>query len=256
MAETGRSVTILPVVLDPLFTALGGPVSVEVTFAHRGNDSSGTRLGDTITRTSGSWLADGYVVGSLVRIAGSSPNATGEIGRYTVAEVTDTVLTLSTRDVLTTDATPTSLAFTRGVKPVVTELRIDQIDDVNLYSTGTISVTANSIGLTGKGKVFLGSAPYQGSETPMNILQVVGRDRGRARGRPHQEHGQHRQRGGRGNGQRHRGQPAFSNRRLGDVGGRDKPFLTNLFGASTLTARASGDVYISEHVSGGGAGGT
>jgi hypothetical protein len=49
------------------------------------------------------------------------------------------VLTLIARDVLTTDATPTTLAFTRGVKPVVTELRIDRIDDVNLYVTGPVT---------------------------------------------------------------------------------------------------------------------
>ena len=66
VAETGRNVSILPVVLDPHFTALSGPASVAVTFVNRGNDSSGNRLGDTITRTSGSWITDGYVVGSLV----------------------------------------------------------------------------------------------------------------------------------------------------------------------------------------------
>jgi hypothetical protein len=52
--------------------------------------------GDTITRSSGSWIADGFAVGMIVTIAGSaSNNITGAI-----AGLTATVLTLGTTDLV------------------------------------------------------------------------------------------------------------------------------------------------------------
>lgn len=59
-----------------------------LTFAEVGS------AGDTITRTGGSWLADGFAVGDIVTVAGSTlNNVTGAI-----AAVTATVLTFGTTD--------------------------------------------------------------------------------------------------------------------------------------------------------------
>src|SRR5207253_700539 len=88
VAEAGRSVTILPVVQDPIFTPSGAPANISVTFQDGGYDSTGNPLGGTITRTAGSWLVDGYLIGSLVRISGDSVNATDDTEVYTVASVT------------------------------------------------------------------------------------------------------------------------------------------------------------------------
>ena len=55
---------------------------------------------DTITRAAGggeSFLTDGFLVGQVIDVSGSSDND----GRYTIAGVTNTVLTLSTDDTLT-----------------------------------------------------------------------------------------------------------------------------------------------------------
>ena len=62
--------------------------SPDLTFAEVGG------TGDTITRSDGSWLDDGFLVGDLIRVVGSASNdVTGEI-----AELTATVLTLTTTD--------------------------------------------------------------------------------------------------------------------------------------------------------------
>lgn len=52
---------------------------------------------DTITRNKGSWIADGFRVGHEIAVANSSSND----GTYTVAGVTDLVLTLDSGDTLT-----------------------------------------------------------------------------------------------------------------------------------------------------------
>ncbi len=66
----------------------GSPV---LTFADNG------AAADTITRDSGSWLTDGFEAGQTIYVQGSD----GNDGTYTIAEVTDSTLTLSAGDVLT-----------------------------------------------------------------------------------------------------------------------------------------------------------
>ncbi len=54
--------------------------------------AAATTGGDTITRSAGSFITDGFQVGSSVQITGTTKNN----GTYTIAAVTDTVLTLTT----------------------------------------------------------------------------------------------------------------------------------------------------------------
>ncbi len=65
----------------------GSPV---LTFADNG------AAADTITRDSGSWLTDGFEAGQTIYVQGSD----GNDGTYTIAEVTDSTLTLSAGDVV------------------------------------------------------------------------------------------------------------------------------------------------------------
>ena len=57
---------------------------------------------DTITRTGGNWINDGFRVGQTIRIS----NAGANNGTYTISTVTATVLTLQPGESLTTAATP------------------------------------------------------------------------------------------------------------------------------------------------------
>src|SRR5439155_10808393 len=71
--EAGRAVKVLPIAVDPLeFRLVGAGTSVSVTFANNGFDGIG-RVGDTITRATGTWT--GFATGSLVKVTGSSEAA-------------------------------------------------------------------------------------------------------------------------------------------------------------------------------------
>jgi hypothetical protein len=68
--------------------------------------------GDTITRSRGSWVADGFRVGDLVTIAGTaSNNITAVVG---IATLTATVLTFDTTDLVAEDIGATSVTMTAG----------------------------------------------------------------------------------------------------------------------------------------------
>lgn len=80
-----------------------GSVSVTFAVASGGN-------GPTITRASGSWITDGFVVGDNITITGTaSNNTTGTIGVLTA-----TVMTLVTTDTLVAETT-TSCVISRGI---------------------------------------------------------------------------------------------------------------------------------------------
>ena len=246
VAEYGRSVSVLPVLADPLFEAQGEPVNAEVTFAYNGFDAAGQRVPDTITRTDdGSWLDDGYVEGSLVRISGTSPNATADDDYFTVASVdaTGKILTLIARDKVITDTNPTSLVFTRGTKPVLKELIVAQSDDVNIKSSDSISIVAS-------GNVLIGSAPYQGTDAAMNIRKVEA-GTAAAPGSIIIKSAKDIISSALPGDATVQGGNLILESADGSIGSYTGAFFTDLFGDSTLTARASGDVYISERTSGG-----
>jgi hypothetical protein len=140
--EFGKTITVQRIVLDPSYEAVAENANIPVTFTNNGATPLG-RPGDTITRTDGgSWIADGYVVGSLLRIIGATVNATGTGISYRVVEVTASTLKLFSSTVLTTETDPVPVTITRGRAPVVTAIVIDQRDDVNVTATGILTVTA------------------------------------------------------------------------------------------------------------------
>jgi len=92
---TGVSATVLTLGSDDLVDE--GPVSA-VTITATGSlvflEVGGT--GDTITRTRGSWIADGFAVGDLVTVAGSGSN--NFVATAGIATLTNTVMTFDTTD--------------------------------------------------------------------------------------------------------------------------------------------------------------
>jgi hypothetical protein len=77
-------------------TASDVPVTVTIPVTIVGGPAGGT-----VTRSSGSWIADGFVVGQLVRIANIA-------GQWRLVALTATTLTLDRGDVLPSVAAPTS----------------------------------------------------------------------------------------------------------------------------------------------------
>ena len=99
-SQTHTSITIAPVVTNPVFQALpltnqtaAGPESVNVNFIANGFDNVtlAPTPGEIVRSDSGSWSADGFKVGDLVQLTGAagSNNSTGAGLAYTVTAITD-----------------------------------------------------------------------------------------------------------------------------------------------------------------------
>ncbi|MEJ2392690.1 MAG: PKD domain-containing protein [Gammaproteobacteria bacterium] len=108
-----------PATIDVVSVAAG----VEATFSD--NDPAA----DTISRTGGSWIADGFEKGKLVAVAGLSANN----GVYRIAALTDTVLTLDAGDAVTGE---TATGVTLTVLPETTLDSGERADRINLPSLG------------------------------------------------------------------------------------------------------------------------
>ena len=65
------------------------PVDVTVDFFSNGGD------GDTIERSSGSWLSDGFAAGQYLAVLGDTANQTDDGTFLAIDSVSDTVITLS-----------------------------------------------------------------------------------------------------------------------------------------------------------------
>jgi hypothetical protein len=139
--EQGMSVTIAPVVLDPLFQATAAPVQASVYFT-----PNTATAGGTITRTDGqSWIAKGFAVGDLIEIAGSANNSTSPDVPDVITAVTASTLTLTPEDLTVsegTSAAPETITVTLGVAPKPVAIEIAQINPIQIEATGVINITA------------------------------------------------------------------------------------------------------------------
>jgi len=83
---------------------------------------------DTITRSTGSWITDGFLVGDKITASGSVSND----GEYTIATggVTATVLTLTNTDVLVNEGPVASVAISTGTvdAPITAQTTYDETD--------------------------------------------------------------------------------------------------------------------------------
>ncbi|BCS96179.1 hypothetical protein DSLASN_18110 [Desulfoluna limicola] len=245
VSESGRDVSVSAIVLDPTFASLA-TTDVAVTFADNGYNSTG-RVGDTITRSDGgSWLADGFVAGSLVKIDGISVNATGVGEYYRVADVSASVLTLSGRDKLVSEGDDVTVTIERGESPYIKAIRIDHHDDLNLNTRGAVTATTG-------GDIFVGSAPVAGSERLLQVNRIQAGTSG--------DPGSIRLKVGAGiSNAAPAGTINITGGDLlleagdGGIGSDAAPLITDLFGTSTLTARATQGIYLQEHNAGNTAG--
>jgi len=221
--DVAKTATLQPVVLDPRTPT----ARIIADFADAGS-------ADTITRTDGGdWLDDGFQPGMQIQVAGTSANATGVGQFYTIAGVTATVITLTSSASLV-DEEDVQVTVT-GPTPTVTAIVIDQRDDVNVNATGVINATAGT-------NLYLGSgAPEGGSETSLNLGQIVAGDDVRIKSRP---------------GIFNAAAAGIVNILGGDlilesgnnaVGTAAAPIFIELQPGATLTARAALDVYVSQH---------
>ncbi len=139
--EQNISVTVAPVVLDPLFQATAAPAQASVYFT-----PNTATAGGTITRTDGlSWITQGFAVGDLVEIAGSANNSTSPDVPDQITGVTATTLTLTPEDLVVGEATaaaPETITVTLGVAPEPVAIQIAQINPIQVEATGVINITA------------------------------------------------------------------------------------------------------------------
>ncbi|MBA3348546.1 MAG: hypothetical protein H0T13_08305, partial [Actinobacteria bacterium] len=238
------NVTVRPVALNPTFERRGGVSGLAVTITDNGFNTLG-RVGDTITRTSGSWISDGFVKGALLKI-GSGENATDAFTSFTITDVTATTLTLSSRDILAAESGSIDLSW--GYRPATTRLIIDQSDDVDVTAYGTLNVTATGNVLIGSGETLkLGVIDTPGRtsiKTSASILSANGA------GSPGTTCGT-------------AAAPTNVNVCTGDlileastgsIGTQAAPIFLDTEPGATVTARAGGDIWLYNRLVGGGAG--
>ncbi|MBL4832198.1 MAG: hypothetical protein JKY55_20255, partial [Aliivibrio sp.] len=106
-------------------------------------DVNESASGDSLVRSSGSWLADGFVAGMQIRIAGDSANANDEGSYYEIQSVTADTMTLTTTalsvevavtlDVAAISSSPslTTIVNTKGNNWVDLGLALDGLIEVD-----------------------------------------------------------------------------------------------------------------------------
>ena len=192
--------------------------------------------GSTITRTAGDSLSS-ISDGDLIQLLGNSDNETEGQQTYEVDTVSGNVITLLGTTLITENAVDIEIA------PVVTDTVNDQLDirviqisqreDIDVTATGVLNVTADD-------QVFLGS------EVTLQVDQVTAGDSSTGA-----------------NVRLKTSQSILNAATLGDtnvraadlvleasggpIGTAAKPFHIDLVGTGILTARADGDIYITEH---------
>jgi hypothetical protein len=93
---TAVAATVLT--LDTQDLVAEGPIpNVAIVGSHALTFAEVDATGDTITRTGGSWLDDGFAAGDLITVSGS---ATNNFSQKLITAVTATVLTLDTQDLV------------------------------------------------------------------------------------------------------------------------------------------------------------
>ena len=146
--EFAKSVSVAPVVLDPVFQAQGGPFSVAVHFIANGfdNNTFSPTPGQIVRDDGVSWLSQGFDVDQLVRLDHSLDNTTTGGLAYRITDVTASTLTLSQSDVIQDEAdhtSPVSINITRGVPASsVAYIKVEQINAFKVNALGTIDITA------------------------------------------------------------------------------------------------------------------
>ena len=106
------AVSALVLTLDTADLIAEGPISgVSIVGSHMITFAEVGATGDTITRTGGSWLDDGFAAGDIITVAGSVSN---NVTTDALTTVTATVLTLNTTDLAAELIGSRSITVTKG----------------------------------------------------------------------------------------------------------------------------------------------
>ncbi|CAM2780863.1 LEPR-XLL domain-containing protein [Vibrio rarus] len=115
--------------------------------------------GDSLVRESGSWIADGFVAGMQIRIAGDSGNANDEGSFYEIAAVTADTMTL------------TSTALSVEVAVIMDVAAISSTPDLSTL-INTQDQTWESLGLVQDSFVSIGSEVYQVNRIAAMVIDL------------------------------------------------------------------------------------
>ncbi len=222
-SEYSRAIELATITPDPLATT---DYQVDLTFAHFAD------AGDTLSRSSGSWIDDGFVAGMRIALSGSSVNDTDEGQFYSIVSVTDTQLTLSLSAELEAGS-DSNVTVSRALQ--ITKIVIDQRDDIDLMATaGVIHATANSHGAVADASIYLGSEQVLAlgtveSSGVVRIKSATGLSNGLD-----------------GSGINVAGADVVLEAGTGAIGQADSAIRVDVVAGTTLTARATGDIHLVE----------
>ncbi|MDZ4169923.1 MAG: hypothetical protein U1E26_09770, partial [Coriobacteriia bacterium] len=220
--EDGRNVSIIPIVRDPSFSQTT-TLSAEVVFGDNGY---------TIVRTGGSSWNGIITDGSIIKITGSTENATGPGETYRVVSSTATTLTLTGAEFLTAGG-PVTVEIAVGVRPTVRYILVENLDDFNVSSEGTITVSGVTTSSAPPSFVLLGS------EQTMLIDTII------ATGDVRLKSGQSIESVGTTGAVNVIAESVTLEAALGSIGTSQTPFYIDL-STGLLTARANVNVYVYE----------
>ena len=224
LSEVLREVRVASVIEDPLATV---DYTLDLNFAHHENS------GDVITRSSGSWIDDGFRVGMRFSISGSSNNDSVASGFYTIASINDTEITLSLGAELTS-SDDSSVTLSRSV--TINKIFVDQRDDVDIFSQqGAVSAIANNSGAFNEASIFLGSS----SGLKIDKIESSGVVRVKAQGDLSNANANQTD-------VNIIGENVVLEAGSGAIGGLGSAIITDVEVGTAITARATGDIHLIE----------
>ena len=207
------------------------PVDVTVNFFDNGSSS------DTLVRSSGSWINDGFSVDQYLAVLGDTSNQTDDGTYFQIASVTATTITLVSGNSLSTEYNRDVEVAPAILDPEfsnasITGMLVLERQDIDVTASGQIDVTAS-------GNVYLGS------ESNIRIGQVIAGDsvvgdKIRIKG------GVGIINSATGTTTNLRGNNLILEAADAAIGSSGAPIRTNVIGSDTVTARASTDIYLTE----------
>ena len=224
ISEISKQVRIASVIPDPMATL---NYITDLSFTH--NETSG----DVISRSSGSWIADGFKEGMRFKLSASTNNDTAENGFYTIAGITANSLTLSLAAELVAGS-DNNVMLSRGIS--IDKIYVDQRDDIDVSSqSGSITAIANSSGARAEASIFLGS------KADLNLEEVTstGTVRIKTQGSIINATGDQTT-------INVAGENVVLEAGQGSIGTQGAQILLDVEANTAITARASGDIYLIE----------
>jgi len=222
-AELERLVKVAVVIQDPLATL---DYKQDLSFSHN-NES-----GDVISRTTGSWLEDGFKNGMRITVAGSSDNDSNAHEFYVIANVSANNLTLTGSAELSS-GNDAAVTVSRAIE--LSKIYVDQRDDIDVSVDGELNALANISEDMSDASIYLGSS----EDITLGQVDSSGVVRIKTSGSLIN---------GTGNQSTVNvaGENVVLEAATGAIGSDTDKILINVAAGTTITARAQNDIYLSE----------